>query len=95
MLYTPLKSNIYLSGMSCISCKEIAFLTIINLKNANFSGALRLDPVGEGGAYSTPTTPQLFLPLFAPFAWVYSLRSEGLPRFLLISVLMPQYEPYI
>ena len=37
MLYTPLKSNIYLSGISCISCKEIAFLTIINLKNANFS----------------------------------------------------------
>ena len=36
MLYTPLKSNIYLSGMSCISCKEIAFLTIINLKNDNY-----------------------------------------------------------
>ena len=45
-----------------------------------------LDPVG--GAYSGPPTPQLFLPLFAPFARASSLGSEGLPRFLLISVVM-------
>ena len=32
-----------ISGMSCISCKEIAFLTIINLKNANYYGAAPLD----------------------------------------------------
>ena len=35
--------------MSCISCKEIAFLTIINLKNASFSGAPPVDPVEGGG----------------------------------------------
>ena len=42
-----------------------------------------LDPVG-----GSPPTPQLFFPGFAPFARASSLRSEGLPRFLLISVLM-------
>ena len=45
------------------------------------------------GAHSTPPspppTPQLFLPCFALFAWASSLCSEGLPRFLLITVLMP------
>ena len=47
MLYTPLKSNIYLSGMSCISCKEIAFL------------ALPLDSVGGswGGGLQHPPKP--------------------------------------
>ena len=81
-----------MSGMPCISCKEIAFLTIINLQNSNFSGALPLGPVGGGGwgwAYSTPATPQMLLPCFALFVRASSLRSEGLPRFLLISVLMP------
>ena len=56
MLYTPLKSNIYLSGMSYISCKEIAFL------------ALPLDSVGGswrgGGAYSTPPNPLAVLTSF-------------------------------
>ena len=84
-----------ISGMSCISCKEIAFLTIINLKNANFYGAAPLDSVWVGGLQHhppPPATPQLLLPRFAPFAllaWASSLHSEGLPRFLLISVLMP------
>ena len=64
-----------MSGMSCISCKEIAFLTITNLKRAP-------DPARG----SAPPTPQLLLPCFARAS---SLRSEGLPRFLLISVLMP------
>ena len=84
MLYIPLKSNIYLSGMSCISCKEIAFLTIINLKNAPGPhwDLTVLPPL-------PPPTPQLFWPRFTPFARASSLRSEGLPRFLLISVLMP------
>ena len=66
MLYTPLKSNIYLSGMSCISCKEIAFLTIINLKNANFSGALPQTPPWArwgGGAYSPPNPPAVLTSL--------------------------------
>ena len=84
MLYTPLKSNIYLSGMSCISCKEIAFLTIINLKNANFSGALPQTPPWArwGGAYSPPQPPSC--------SYLASLPSLGLPCFLLISVLMPE-----
>ena len=48
----------------------------------------------EWGAYSDPPppTPQLLLPRFAPFAplaWASLLHSESLPRFLLISVLMP------
>ena len=85
MLYSPLKSNIYLSGMSCISFKEIAFLTIINLKSAR--GSQPLDPLG--GITAPHPNPQLFLPRFAPFTRASSLRSEGLPRFLLISVLMP------
>ena len=56
------------------------------------AGALLLDPVGGGGRELTaplPPTPQLFLPRFTRFARTSSLRSEGLPRFLLISVLMP------
>ena len=63
MLYTPLKSNIYLSGMSCISCKEIAFLTIINLKNANFSGALPQTPPWArwGGGLTAPPNPPAVL----------------------------------
>ena len=60
MLYTPLKSNIYLSGMSCISCKEIALLTIINLKNANFSGAPPL--AGSGPCWGLPPNPPAVLP---------------------------------
>ena len=79
--------------MFCISCKEIVFLTIINLKNANFYGAPPLDSFRVGALQRPrPPTPQLLLPRFAPFgplAWACSLHSEGLPRFLLIPVLMP------
>ena len=72
----PLKSNIYLSGMSCISCKEIA-------PPQTPRGALPLDPVGEGGL--TATTSCSYLASLPSLG----LRSEDLPRFLLISVLMP------
>ena len=49
--------------------------------------------MGGGGLTAPPPPhpppPQLFLPPFAPFARASLLRSEGLPRFLVISVLMP------
>ena len=75
----------FCESLVVINFKEISFLTIINFKNANWP----LDPVG--GAYSPPPAfpPELFLSRFAPFARASSLGSEGLPRFLLISVLMP------
>ena len=51
-------------------------------------------PFGGGASRAPPPppTPQLLLPRFAPFAplaWASLLHSESLPRFLLISVLMP------
>ena len=67
-------------------------MTIINLQNANFykprQGLCPWNLLG-GGGLQHPPIPQLFLPHFAPFAWASLLCSEGLPRFLLISVLMP------
>ena len=46
-------------------------------------------PLGGHTEPPPPQPPQLVLPYFSPFAWASPLRSEGLPRFLLISVLMP------